>query len=139
MEQAIAETMEGTEGDVTVVESRWSKAFKLTGDLADITGMMASFVGAITSGLQLFRDIKNGKDPAVIAFDAIEVCITIQCRFSIDMLLFYFNAHYTILSIVVRAGKMKNTYAIDSGVEKRSFNKNFSMRTAINKTAFFDL
>ena len=77
--------MAGTGGDIAVVESRWSKAFKLVGKLAKITGIMASFVGAITTGLKLFRDIKDGKDPAIIAFEVIEVCCTI-----LFLLLFFF-------------------------------------------------
>ena len=67
--------MEGTGGDIAVVETRWSKAFKMVGKAAKITGMMASFVGAISTGLKLFRDIKDGKDPGIIAFEAIEVCL----------------------------------------------------------------
>ena len=74
LEQAIAESMDGTEGDLVVVETRWSKAFRYVGDMAKYTGIMASFVGAVATGLQLFRDIKNGKEPSVIAFEAIEVC-----------------------------------------------------------------
>ena len=78
VEQAIGESLAGTEGNIAVVESRWSKAFKLVGKLAKITGIMASFVGAITTGLKLFRDIKNGEEPAVIAFEVIEVWCTIS-------------------------------------------------------------
>ena len=66
--------MAGTGGDIAVVETRWSKAFKYVGKLAKFTGILASFAGAIATGLQLFRDIKNGASPAVIAFDVIEVC-----------------------------------------------------------------
>ena len=71
--------MEGAAGDIAVVETRWSRAFKYVGDMAKLTGIMASFVGAIATGLQLFRDIKNGAPPAKIAFEAIEVCCNSVC------------------------------------------------------------
>ena len=67
--------MKGVEGDIGMIESRWMKAFKYVGDLAKITGIIASFVGAIATGLQLFRDIKEGKEPSIMAFEAIEVSV----------------------------------------------------------------
>ena len=89
LEQAIAQSMEGAAGDIAVVETRWSRAFKYIGNMAKITGIMASFAGAIATGLQLFRDIKKGAPPAQIAFEAIEVCsLLCVCNFSSELIVF---------------------------------------------------
>ena len=74
LEQAIAKTIAGTEGDLVIIESRWTRAFKMVGKVAKVTGVVASFVGAIATGIQLYRDIKNGAPPSVIALETIEVC-----------------------------------------------------------------
>ena len=100
--------MEGTGGDIAVVETRWSKAFKMAGKLAKITGMMASFVGAISTGLKLFRDIKDGKTPAIIAFDAIEVCLTLNFYYPLTYVskcpIHMFTVHFYFLDRCVRYG-----------------------------------
>ena len=73
LEQSIARSVANTKGDMFKYESRWKKTFKMPKKLMRVTGVMASFVGAIATGLQLFRDIKNGAAPAVIAVETIEV------------------------------------------------------------------